>query len=325
MKALRITLATLFFGTVSHAMASPFEILVTESFMGSNSNSNLWQGIQRYGFSGTGSSATSLTGISASQVSDPVGLFYNGGELFVGNRHGNSFASSISRFTFDAGTDSFTSNGTITGNGLFGVHGVWVRPGTNDLYAANVNSGLSIFSITSSSATANGTLLSGPMRDVTFSADGANLYATQGVNGTLTRYNFATSSVTNYSISGASGLHFGAWLNDDLYVSDFGTGQVFDVKFDANGAVTGSSVVANVGGAIGVAFSPDQQEMFVSSHTGNKIDRFLYDSGNSSWNYESTIATGTNMGDIQVIPVPEPASFAVLGIGALALMRRRKK
>ncbi len=325
MKAFKITLAGICLGVASHAFSSPFEIIATESFSGSNSNSSLWQGIQRYGFSGNGAAAVSLSGIAASDLSDPVGLFYQNGELFVGNRHGNSFASSISRFTFDGGTDSFTANGTITGNGLFGVHGVWMRPGTNDLYAANVNTGLSIFSVTGSSATPNGTMFSGPFRDVMFSADGNNLYATSGVNGNIKHYDFTTGTTTDYTIAGASGLHFGAWRGDHLYVSDFSGSQVFDLSFDAAGALTSSAVAVNVNAAIGVAFSPDQQEMFVSSHTGNKIDRFLFDTGTSSWNFESSIATGTNMGDIQVIPVPEPASMVALGIGALALLKRRKK
>lgn len=325
MKAIKITFACLCFGIAGHAFSSPFEIIATESFSGSNSNSALWQGIQRYGFSGNGASAVSLTGIPASQVSDPVGLFYQNGELFVGNRHGNTFASSISRFKFDGTTDSFTANGTITGNGLLGVHGVWMRPGTNDLYAANVNSGLSIFSVTDSSASPNGTMFSGPFRDVMFSADGNNLYATSGINGNLKRYDFTTGTTTDYTIAGASGLHFGAWRGDHLYVSDYSGSQVFDLSFDPTGALTSSTVAVNVNAAIGVAFSPDQQEMFVSSHTGNKIDRFLFDSGTSSWNFESSIATGTNMGDIQVIPVPEPASMVALGLGAAALLRRRKK
>lgn len=324
MNTLRITATVLLVGATAFAMATPFEIVVTETKTGSNPNPSDWGGIQRFSFTGTGSAATQLSTIPAGLLSDPAGLCFNGNELFVGNRHGNSSASSISRFLYDWNTDTFTANGTITGNGLFGVHGLELRPGTNDLWASNVNNGLSGFTVTGGGATANGTLMSGAKREVMFSHDGRYLYATEGVSGNLVRYDFNTSTTTSYAISGASGLHNAAWRGDHLFISDFGSSQVFDVAFDANGAVASSSVAASVSGAISLAFSPDSNEMFVASHTGNKIDRFLYNSGTSSWDFESSIATSSNMGDIQIL-VPEPASFAVLGLGALALLRRRKK
>lgn len=326
MKQLRITMIALCLASAGYAFSSPFEILVTETSFGSNPNPANWGGIQRYGFSGNGASATTLTGISAGSLSDPAGMFFNGTELFVGNRHGNGSPSSVSRFLYDSGTSTFSANGTITGNGMVGVHGLAMRPGTNELYASNVNNGLSAFTVTGGGATAMGMLLSGAKRDVFFSADGANMYATEGINGNLVRYEFATSTVTTYAISGASGLHFGNWRGDHLFLGDYSGSKVYDITFDANGAVSGSTVAANLNAAIGVAFSPDNQEMFVSSHTGNSITRYTFNSGTSAWDMTGTINTDTNMGDIQVIAsVPEPASMAALGLGALALLRRRRK
>ena len=312
------------FSAAAMANASPFELLVTESPSGTNSNTANWLGIERFSFTNTGSAATALAGIPASAVSDPVGLCFSNGELFVGNRHGNSNPSSVSRFLYNASTDSFTANGTITGNGLFGAHGTNMRPTTNDLYVANVNTGISIFTVSPSSASANGTIFGGAIRDVLFSANGSNLYATQGVSGTIMRHDFSTNSDTNYSISGASGLHFGAWRGSHLFVSDISAGEVFDIGFDANGAITSSLGIAAVTAAGSVAFSPDNQEMFVSSHTGNFIKRFLFNSTTQNWDFQSQLNTATNIGDLQIVAVPEPSSVAILGVGVVALLRRRR-
>ena len=79
--------------------------------------------------------------------------------------------------------------------------------------------------------------MSGAKRDVFFSADGRYLYATEGVSGTLQRYDFVTNSFNSYSISGASGLHNGNWRGNHLFISDFGTNNVWDLGFDANGTI----------------------------------------------------------------------------------------
>jgi len=69
-----------------------------------------------------------VPGIPAARVRDPAGLAFpaSSSEVFVGNRHGNNsadgVAGSISRFLYDRATRSFTATGTISGNGLAGVH-----------------------------------------------------------------------------------------------------------------------------------------------------------------------------------------------------------
>lgn len=303
-----------------------FQLLVTETAAGSVGPSQ-WMGVRRYNVAGTGGTATLGNGIATSALSDPAGLAFNSnGELFVGNRHGNGSASSISRFTYDSGSDTYLSNGAITGNSLFGVHGLNFSS-TGELFASNVNGPISRFTFPGGVATANGTMGSGPSRDVFFSPDGLWAYATQGVSGNLIKYDLSTGNqVGSFSIAGANQLHNGSWRGNTLYLASFASNSVHAIDFAANGDVSGSSVAANVAASIGLAFSPDQQEMFVSSHTSGLISRFLNSGG--TWVANGSINVGVNMGDIIVAPlqpVPEPASLAVIGLGCAAMLRKRRR
>ena len=71
------------------------------------------------------------------EVLDPAGVAFDSyGELFVGNRDGNSGPGSISRFKFD-GCGNWRFNGQILGNGLEAVHQVAFSPITGELFAVN--------------------------------------------------------------------------------------------------------------------------------------------------------------------------------------------
>ena len=308
-------------GTSSYA----YQLLVCESKSGSF-GPEFWAGIQRYDFATTGGTAVAGNGIAAALWSDPEGLAFNAaGELFVGNRHGNSAPSSVSRFNYNGGTDMYDPNGTITGNSLFGSHGLNFSP-TGELFVSNVNGPISRFTFSGGVAVANGTMGSGSSRDVFLSADGLWAYVTQGTSGDLLKYDVSTNALDNtFAITSAGGLHNGTWVGSDLYVAGFSSGTVHRITFDANGDVSGSSVVANVSAAISVAFSPDGMEMYVGGHTTGLVSRFLNVGG--SWVANGSIDIGHDVGDIIVTgdAVPEPASMAVLSIGALALLRRRRK
>ncbi len=318
MKALLLVLAL----SATVLAQANFQLLVTETPAGSV-GSGQWAGVRRYNVAGTGGTANLGNGIAAAMVSDPAGLALSPtGELFVGNRHGNAAASSMSRFNYNSGTDTYDPNGTVTGNALFGTHGI-VFSAAGELFATNVNGPVSRFTYSGGVVTPTGFLGSGPSRDAFVSGDGQWLYVTQGVSGTLLKYSIATGAFVNsFGIAGAGGLHNGNWRGNELYIAGFTSGTVHRIVFDANGDVTTSSIVATASGPISLAFSPDEQEMFVAGHTSGIINRFSYTG--SGWTNNGLINTGVNMGDMLVV-VPEPASMAVVGLGVAALLRRRKR
>lgn len=297
-----------------------FQLLVTETPAGSVGPGS-WMGVRRYDVAGTSGAAALGNGIAAGLVSDPAGLAMSPtGELFVGNRHGNANPSSLSRFVYNTGTDTYVPNGVVTGNSLFGTHGL-VFSAAGDLFATNVNGPISRFTLAGTVVNPNGTMGSGPSRDAFVSGDGQWLYVTQGVSGSLLKYSVATGNLVNtFAIGGANGLHNGNWRGAELYVAGYASGTVHRISFDANGDVSTSGIVATASGPISLAFSPDGQEMFVAGHTSGVIDRFLFNAG--SWNQTGTIVTNVNMGDMMV--VPEPATLAILALGALAALKPRR-
>jgi len=194
-----------------HPVDAQFQILVAETPVGSNPPS-AWQGIQRYSIASTGGAATQIAGIPASELSDPYGISTNAaGEVFVGNRHGNSSSSTVSRFVLNTVTGNYESNGTISGNNLFGSHGLNFS-NTGELFVTNLNGPMSRFTFPGGVATPNGQMGSGTYRDVLFSGDGQWAYASDG-QFSLQKFNLATGQfVSNQNVSGAAGLHSGNWL-----------------------------------------------------------------------------------------------------------------
>lgn len=232
--------------------------------------------------------ATSLPSIPADEttrLSDPLGaVFSASGELFVSNRHGNNDVGSISRFRLLA-DGSFAFRGTITGNGLAGVHDLAFSP-SGELFAANRSSGvISRFLFDEAgNALANGTISTGvgPNRllGLAFSADGelfANTYDA------IHRYVFGgggeASAVGVFSIPGENGLQFVEFgPNNELFVpTDRGSeGRIYRYRLADDRTLVANGVIFIPGGsAAGVAFTPNG-EMFVTSATG-AMQRFLFD------------------------------------------------
>ncbi|MDO9069564.1 MAG: FlgD immunoglobulin-like domain containing protein [Deltaproteobacteria bacterium] len=303
--------------------ARPFQMWVTVSPPGpDNNNPATWGGIIRYRFENNGAPGTSLGGIDRSLVADPCGLVFRveSHELFVGNRHGNTGGGSISRFVYDAQTDSFTPNGSITGNGLYGVHQLALNPVTGELFATNYGGGVSRFLFDQDDNAVPNGMIGGAQwtRGVAVSPDGSRLYVTSAT-AVIRRFDLGTGlELPSVGVEGAFGLHFIRLHGEHVfYVADPTTSMIYKYDIDDAGNFSGRVDIA-APSAAGEAVSPDGLEMFATGHlTSHQITRLRWDGGTQSWTPVTPIYPGVPMGDIlasavaDLVAVAEPAPEAV--------------
>jgi len=306
--------------------ARPFQMWATVSPPGpDNHDPGTWGGIIRYRFDDNGAPGSSLVGIDRSLVADPCGLVFRveSHELFVGNRHGNLGGGSISRFVYDAQTDSFTPNGSITGNGLFGVHQLALNPVTGELFATNFGGGVSRFLFDQDDNAVPNGMIGGTewTRGVAVSPDGKWLYVTSAT-AVIRRFDLDTGQeLPAVGVVGAVGLHFIRLHGEHvLYVADPTASMVYKFDIDAAGNFSGQVDIA-APSAAGEAVSPDGLEMFATGHlTSHQITRLRWDAGTQSWTPVTPIYPGVPMGDILASAVadlvavaePAPAKFELL-------------
>jgi hypothetical protein len=292
-------------------LAGPFQMWVTVSPPGpQNNDPSTWGGILRYQFSEDGAPPTVLTEIDRSLVADPCGLVFRATshELFVGNRHGNTGGGSISRFTYDAASDSFQPSGTITGNGLDGVHQLALNPVTGELFATNYGGGVSRFLFDANDdAIPNGTIGGSQWtRGVAVSPDGQRLYVTSATP-VIRCFELATGNeLPNATVSGAVSLHFMRLVDGEvLYVADPVTSMVYRFIVGADGGLSGQ-INISAPSAASETVSPDQLELFATGHlTSHQITRLFWDGQNQSWIPGEPIYPGVPMGDILAMAVAD--------------------
>ncbi len=301
-----------------------YTIFAAETNAGSmGGDTSQYGGVQRWDFASVGGAATQGTGLDKSVLHDPAGLLFRDDQLLVGNRWGNTIGQgSIQAFDFD-GTN-LTGGATIaqqSSANYQGFCGFYIAPNT-DLFVTTVSAGTRRYRDNGSGYVDIDGTANAQVRDVWVSPDGKKMIES-GVGSALHVHDLTDGSIgsaTDFTVTGANVIHQMAYKNGSLFMGSFNTNEVYRVDLDSDFNPVSSTKVADVAGAIGVTFSPDGQEMLVSSHTGNMISRFL--KNGSSWDANGSFDTGHNMGYLAT--VPEPTSMTLLGLGALALVRRRR-
>lgn len=312
--------------TCGASAQAQFTLLAAETTAGSlGGNTSQYGGVQQYDFTGTGGSFTTGAGLPSSSLNDPIGGFYRGSDYYVANRHGNTIGlGSVQKFTW-SGT-SLTGGATIltqSRSSFQGFHGIAMAP-NGDIFVTTLNGGTRRYQDSGSGYVDIGGVASGPTRDVWISPDGNKMIETTTGGSIRVTDVLANSfgSTTTFNVAGASSMHQIAFSGGELYVTAFNSNSVHKVTLGGTYTPTGSSLLFNTASALGVAFSLDGQEMFISGHTSNDIRRYMWNG--SSCAFTTSISTGRNMGYLTT--VPEPGTMTVLALGALtALVRRRRK
>jgi DNA-binding beta-propeller fold protein YncE len=268
-----------------------------------------WSGVLQFQVSGDGTALVPGAGLDKALLADPAGLAFRSttSEVFVGNRHGNNAADgtagSISRFQYSQSTHALVALPELTGNGLDGVHQVVFSPTTGELFAANVNAGVSRFTFDVQGAPVpHGTISDGPARGVMVAPDGKRLYVSTAAN-VIRQFDLATGAeLPAVALATTGTLHFFAFRRGELYVAALGDDMVYRYTIDASDQPTFSQAIA-ASSPIAVAFSADGEEMYVTGHLASDIlQRYTHDTGSDTWIPAGTMDLGVSLGGIVIVP-----------------------
>jgi hypothetical protein len=293
-------------------LGTPFALLVTESPPGpQNGDRASWGGVRHYTATGSGAPLVEGTGIPAAMLADPAGLAYraSSGEVFVGNRHGNNAADgtagSIVRFRYDRQNRSFTLTGTITGNGLSGVHGMTFSPTTGELFAASYVGCISRFTFDGAgTAMPRDAFGSGGCRGVRVSADGKRLYVT-AATAVIKVFDLTVTPPMELAatpVMDSPSLHGLAWHGGLLYAAGLTNNKIHRFFIDLGGNPQQKDTIAASSPAA-IDFSADGMEMFTAGHRDSDVlQRFRYEATGDSWTSSAEISAQKSLGDVLVLP-----------------------
>jgi DNA-binding beta-propeller fold protein YncE len=293
-------------GQPDDGLQRAYAIVVTQSPAGpGNGSQSTWGGVLQFELPRDGGAFQQIAGIDAGLVHDPVALLYRAAtrELFVANRHGNNsadgVAGSISVFVYSPATRDFRPSAEIVGNGLSGVHQLALSPMTGELFAANVNSGISRFLFVDGGAVPNGTISSGPVRGVLISADGTRLFHTSASNVIRQFPVDGGAELTPLVLPGSPNLHFFDLHGDTVYVCGLDSQLIYRLADVDGGLALVDSFPAN--SPISVRVDLTGQELWASGHRSSDVfERFELDAG--QWSLQVEYPTTTSLGGIELLP-----------------------
>lgn len=278
---MQLTMGAVMVCGAAAAVAQPFQLIVTVSPPGSQSNPANWTPTKRIGVNGSGGIISNLADIPTSQVFDPAGVaFRSASDLFIGNRHGNVLGQgSISRFTLSPDGLTTTYTGNFTAPGLVGVHELAYDATRDQLFAAAVGNGVYRFGFNGGgqpvfiNSIAPGRLA----RGIAVHPNGGFLYMT-AANSQIYTFALTGNTATELpaiNVPGASNLHFFCIAPDarHLYVGDISSNKVLRFRLGQDGGLLLDQSISS-SAAIDLAFSPDYREMYVGDHFNGGIRRF---------------------------------------------------
>ncbi len=320
MKSPRTTLGFILLGFLlvsSQTVAQGFHLVVTETPPVTGSG----QPVDRFVLAGTGGVATPLPSIPAALTDDPSSLaFRSPWEMFVANRSGHSGNGSVSTFYFESSLDEYVAGPVITGNSLTDPHQLTFNPVDGELFVTNWTSGLvSRFLFTPEGLpVANGVIPAAPgpnQLGIAVRAADQQLFVSSYTSvERLTRNpDGSYTPVGNFTVPGATSLHYMTFRGDELYLCDVFSNTVARFLFDASGSPIPNGTVTSQT-PISVAFSPDGNEMFVASHIDGGITRFTYDAGTDTWTQSGVISTPT-LGGIATQVADSDGTYDIYGQG----------
>ncbi|HLO97625.1 MAG TPA: hypothetical protein VK171_03430, partial [Fimbriimonas sp.] len=255
-----IVLISVVFGAASLASAQ-HTLFAAESVSGSlGGNTSLYGGLQQYDFASTGGAFVAGPGLTPGQLNDPVGVFFSGSSLYVGNRHGNNQGlGSVQKFSWDG--SSLSGGATVatqSSSSFQGFHGFTFAP-NGDMFVTTVNGGTRRYRDSGSGLVDIGGTSSGAVRDAWISPDGSKLFETTVGNTIVVTDVLANSfgSSSSFGVAGSNAMHQMAFRGGSLYVTGFNSSTVHQISLDGSYNPVSSSIVANINAALGIAFSPD--------------------------------------------------------------------
>jgi DNA-binding beta-propeller fold protein YncE len=164
------------------------------------------------------------------------------------------------------------------------------------------------------------------MHGLEWDSSTSTLYAMSSHNAGLYRLNTTTCAATLIGTTGLSSfcnIGYNSATNV-MYMTNSGTDSSYTIN-RTTGAVT---LLAGLGGPTnpnGLAYNHDNGLMYMVDNSTDNLYTLNMATGVAT--VVGSTGTGNLLGLVYINPqvVPEPATMAALGIGALALIRRRKK